>query len=60
MKISFEQNQFQMSSLGSDNNHWLLNFDNGVVQKDLLDLLFLTKTEEWLDSCMVIKTIILI
>jgi len=33
MKISFEQNQFQMSSWGAINNHWLLNFDNGVVQK---------------------------
>jgi hypothetical protein len=33
MKISFEENQFQMSTWGAVNNHWLLNFDDGVVQK---------------------------
>ncbi|MHB9057164.1 MAG: trypsin-like serine peptidase, partial [Paludibacteraceae bacterium] len=33
MKISFETNQFQTSSWGGTNNHWLLAFDDGVVQK---------------------------
>jgi lysyl endopeptidase len=33
MKISFDTNQFQTSSWGGTNNHWLLAFDDGVVQK---------------------------
>lgn len=33
MKISFDVNQFQTSSWGGTNNHWLLAFDDGVVQK---------------------------
>lgn len=33
MKISFETNQFQTSSWGGTDNHWLLAFDDGVVQK---------------------------
>lgn len=32
MKISFENNSFEQSSWGGINNHWLVNFDNGVVQ----------------------------
>jgi len=32
MKISFENHPFQFSSWGGANNHWLVNFDNGVVQ----------------------------
>jgi lysyl endopeptidase len=32
MKISFETNQFQTSSWGGTDNHWLLNFDDGVVE----------------------------
>ncbi|HEX2920198.1 MAG TPA: hypothetical protein VHO50_03435, partial [Bacteroidales bacterium] len=32
MKISFENDQFQTSSWGGTNNHWLLSFDDGVVQ----------------------------
>ncbi|MDP3441680.1 MAG: hypothetical protein Q8T08_02370 [Ignavibacteria bacterium] len=33
MKISFDVNQFQTSSWNGTNNHWLLAFDDGVVQK---------------------------
>ena len=32
MKISFEENQFQVSSWGGVDNHWLLYFDDGVVE----------------------------
>jgi hypothetical protein len=32
MKISFEKNQFQMSTWVDKNNHWLLSFDDGVVE----------------------------
>jgi len=32
MKISFEEDSFQVSSWGSTNNHWLLNFNSGVVE----------------------------
>jgi hypothetical protein len=32
MKISFDTNQFQTSSWGGANNHWLLSFDDGVVE----------------------------
>jgi lysyl endopeptidase len=32
MKISFENNQFQTSSWGGINNHWLVSFDDGVVE----------------------------
>ena len=32
MKISFENDQFQVSSWNGTNNHWLLYFDDGVVE----------------------------
>ncbi len=32
MKISFDNQQLQISSWGGVNNHWLLNFDDGVVE----------------------------
>ncbi|RRD69574.1 T9SS C-terminal target domain-containing protein [Tannerella forsythia] len=32
MKISFDNQQLQTSSWGGNNNHWLLSFDNGVVE----------------------------
>jgi hypothetical protein len=32
MKISIENNAFQTSSWGGTNNHWRVNFDDGVVQ----------------------------
>lgn len=32
MKISFENNQFQLSNWNGTNNHWLLSFDDGVVE----------------------------
>ncbi len=32
MKISFDYHQLQTSNWHGNNNHWLLNFDNGVVE----------------------------
>ena len=32
MKISFDNDQLQISSWGGNNNHWLISFDDGVVQ----------------------------
>lgn len=32
MKVSFEENQFQTSDWNGENNHWLISFNNGVVE----------------------------